>query len=39
MEREKEPSELAITSAPNDPKLLEQWEDHVLRMYHLEPVK
>jgi hypothetical protein len=39
MERERQPSELAITSAPNDTKLLSKWEDHVLRMYHLEPVK
>ncbi len=35
--REKEPSELAITSAPYNKKLLGHWEDQVLRMYHLEP--
>lgn len=34
--REKEPSELAITSAPNNQKLLGKWEDHVLGMYRLE---
>ncbi len=36
MARVKEPSELAITSAPNNQKLLGQWEDPVLRMYRLE---
>jgi len=32
---EKDPSELATTEAPNDQKLLGQWEDHVFSMYRL----
>jgi hypothetical protein len=35
IEREKEPSELATTGAPNDLKLLQKWEDRVLQLYHL----
>jgi hypothetical protein len=35
MEREKEPSELATTDAPNDQKLLEKWQDRVFSLYHL----
>jgi hypothetical protein len=33
--REKEPSELAATEAPNDQQLLGKWQDHVFAMYHL----
>jgi hypothetical protein len=33
--RETEPSELAVTEAPNDQKLLRKWEDHVFELYHL----
>lgn len=35
MEREREPSELATTEAPNDQKLLGKWQERVLSMYHL----
>lgn len=35
MEKEKEPSELATTDAPNDQKLLGQWQDRVFSLYHL----
>jgi uncharacterized protein (DUF1697 family) len=35
MEKEKEPSELATTDAPNDQKLLAQWQDRVFSLYHL----
>jgi hypothetical protein len=35
VQREKEPSELAATEAPNDQKRLGQWQDHVFSMYHL----
>ncbi|SPE40855.1 exported hypothetical protein [Candidatus Sulfopaludibacter sp. SbA3] len=34
-QREKEPSELAATEAPNDPKLLRLWQDRVFNMHHL----
>jgi hypothetical protein len=37
IEREKEPSELATTDAPNDQKLLEKWEDRVFQLYHVTP--
>jgi hypothetical protein len=37
--REQEPSELAISSARYDPKLLVEWEDQVFKMHRLEPVK
>jgi len=33
--REKEPSELAATEAPNDQTLLGKWEDQVFKMHHL----
>lgn len=33
--REKEPSELATTDAPNDQKRLGKWQDHVFTMYRL----
>jgi hypothetical protein len=33
--REKEPSELATTDAPNDQKRLGKWQDHVFNMYRL----
>jgi hypothetical protein len=33
--REKDPSELATTEAPNDQKLLGKWQDHVFKLYHL----
>jgi hypothetical protein len=33
--REKDPSELAATEAPNDQELLGRWQDHVFSMYHL----
>ncbi len=33
--REKDPSELATTDAPNDQKLLGQWQDRVFSMYKL----
>ena len=32
---EREPSELATISAPNNQKLLGEWEDRVFAMYHL----
>jgi hypothetical protein len=35
IEKAKESSELATTSAPNDQKLLEKWQEHVFSMYHL----
>jgi hypothetical protein len=35
MRREKEPSELATTEAPNDQVLLGKWQEHVFSMYHL----
>jgi hypothetical protein len=35
MEREKEPSELATTDAPNDQILLGKWQDRVFSLYHL----
>ena len=35
LQKEKEPSELATTEAPNDQKLLGKWQDHVFSMYHL----
>lgn len=35
LRREKEPSELAATDAPNDQVLLGKWQDHVFDMYHL----
>jgi hypothetical protein len=35
MEREREPSELATTSAPNDEVLMAKWQDRVFAMYHL----
>ncbi|MGP8246310.1 MAG: hypothetical protein ACLQVN_17550 [Bryobacteraceae bacterium] len=31
----REPSELATTDAPNDQKLLGQWQDRVFALYHL----
>jgi hypothetical protein len=36
LEREREPSELAVLSAPNDEKRLEKWENRVFAMYHLQ---
>jgi hypothetical protein len=33
--RETEPSDLAVTEAPNDQELLREWEDHVFELYHL----
>jgi len=35
IEREKEPSELATTDAPNNQKLLEKWQNRVFSLYHL----
>ena len=35
VQREKEPSELAATDAPNDQELLGKWEDHVFSLYQL----
>jgi len=35
IQREKEPSELAATEAPNDQRLLGKWQDHVFSMYHV----
>jgi hypothetical protein len=37
IEREKAPSELAATSAPNNQALLRKWQDHVFAMYQLHP--
>jgi len=37
IEREREPSELAATSAPNDEKLMARWETRVFAMRHLDP--
>ncbi len=34
-EREREPSELATTEAPNDQRLLGEWQEHVFSMYRL----
>jgi hypothetical protein len=36
VQREKEPSELATTEAPNDQKLIGEWQDRVFSMYHAE---
>ena len=33
--KEKDPSESAASEAPNDRKLLGQWQDRVFSMYHL----
>jgi hypothetical protein len=33
--KEKEPSELAATEAPNDQKLLGKWQDRVFSLYRL----
>jgi len=35
VEREREPSELAVSAAPHDPPRLKKWQDHVFAMYHL----
>ena len=35
LEREKEPSELATTEAPNDQDHLGKWQDRVFSLYHL----
>jgi len=35
IELEREPSELATTDAPNDQKLLGEWQDRVFSLYHL----
>ncbi len=35
LEREREPSEVAATSAPYDEALLKKWQDKVFAMYHL----
>lgn len=35
IEREKEPSELAVTEAPNDQNLLRKWQDRVFTLYRL----
>jgi hypothetical protein len=35
-ERELEPSDLAVRSAPYNESLLARWQTHVFRMYHLE---
>jgi len=35
LEMSREPSDLATTDAPNDQKLLGQWQDRVFAMYHL----
>jgi hypothetical protein len=35
VEMEGEPSELATTGAPNNQKLLGEWQDRVFALYHL----
>jgi len=35
IEMEREPSELATTGAPNDQKLLGEWQDRVFALHHL----
>jgi hypothetical protein len=35
LRKERDLSELATTEAPNDPKKLGEWQDHVFRQYHL----
>jgi len=35
IDKERQPSELAAQEAPNDQKLLAQWQQHVFAMYHL----
>lgn len=35
IQSEREPSELATTDAPNNQKLLGEWQDRVFAMYHL----
>ena len=35
IQREREPSELATMEAPNNQKLLGEWQEHVFEMYHL----
>jgi hypothetical protein len=35
IESEREPSELATTEAPNNQKLLGEWQDRVFALYHL----
>jgi hypothetical protein len=35
VEMEREPSTLATTDAPNDQKLLGEWQDRVFALYHL----
>ena len=37
IEHEREPSELAATGAPNDQKLLGEWQNRVFELYHLKP--
>lgn len=35
LEREREPSELAVTTAPHDERRLGHWQDRVLALHHL----
>ena len=36
IDREREPSEIAATSAPNNEALLRKWQDRVFSMHHLQ---